>query len=333
MSNIFVTGSAGFIGYHVCRRLLRDGHRVVGYDAMTDYYDPALKRDRHQRLAESPQFTPVIAPLEDFKTLKSALHDHQAEVVIHLAAQAGVRYSLENPRAYVDSNLVGSFNLLECARGMSLRHLLLASTSSVYGANDKIPFGECDRADEPLTLYAATKKSMELMAHSYSHLFRIPTTVFRFFTVYGPWGRPDMAAFKFVSSILRGEPIEIYGEGNMSRDFTFIDDLVESIVRLTTVIPGPGTAVAEDSLSAQGPHRVVNIGGGQPVALLEFVNTIEAALGKKAIRNMLPMQSGDVPRTYANPNLLFALTNYKPATDVSTGIRAFVDWYRTYYRI
>ena len=253
------------------------------------------------------------------------------DVIIHLAAQAGVRYSLENPKAYLDSNLVGSWNVLELAKNAGVSHLMLASTSSVYGANDKIPFGESDKADEPLTFYAASKKAMELMAHSYSHLYRLPTTAFRFFTVYGPWGRPDMALFKFVKAMLEDEEIEIYGEGLMSRDFTYIDDLVSGIIALSRIAPNESNRVTAagvcDTLSHQAPFRVVNIGGGQPVGLMDFVKTIEKVLGKPARRKMLPMQQGDVPRTYASPDLLMALTGQKPEIGLEEGVSAFIDWY------
>ncbi len=330
--NYFITGTAGFVGFHLARRLLADGHRVTGFDGMTPYYDVNLKRRRHAILSAHAGFSEVIGRLEDAEALSRALDGAQADIVVHLAAQAGVRYSLENPQAYVDSNLTGSWNLLEAVRRAAPRHLLLASSSSIYGANGKVPFAETDRADEPLTLYAATKKSMEVMAHSQAHLHRIPTTAFRFFTVYGPWGRPDMALFKFVDAILHGRPIEIYGEGRMSRDFTFIDDLIEGIVRLADLPPDEANRVTrpdvEDSLSQQAPFRVVNIGGGQPIELLRFVDTVESAIGKPAIRRMLPMQKGDVPRTYASAELLEALTGYRPATSVAVGVRAFVDWYR-----
>jgi UDP-glucuronate 4-epimerase len=252
-------------------------------------------------------------------------------VIIHLAAQAGVRYSLENPKAYLDSNLVGSWNVLELAKNAGVRHLMLASTSSVYGANEKIPFGEGDKADEPLTFYAASKKAMELMAHSYSHLYKVPTTAFRFFTVYGPWGRPDMALFKFVKAMLEDSEIEIYGEGLMSRDFTYIDDLVSGIIGLSHVVPSEDNRVTtsgiEDTLSHQAPFRVVNIGGGQPIGLMDFVDTIEKVMGKPAAKKMLPMQQGDVPRTYASPDLLVALTGQKPEIGLEEGVRAFVEWY------
>jgi UDP-glucuronate 4-epimerase len=273
--------------------------------------------------------------LEDDKRLGAIFEAAGAEVVVHLAAQAGVRYSLENPRAYVDSNIVGTFNLLELARRAPPRHLLIGSTSSVYGANPEMPFRENDRADHPLTLYSASKKATELMAHSYAHLWGIPTTVLRFFTVYGPWGRPDMALFKFVDAILNDRAIDVFGEGRMSRDFTYVDDLVEAIVRLVPCVPTRGPQQQSDdgdSLSPVAPYRVVNIGRGQPVNVAEFVDAIETATGKKAKRNLAPMQPGDAPDTFASCDLLEALTGYRPATPVSEGVAAFVQWYRSYMR-
>lgn len=329
-----ITGTAGFIGFHLAKRLLDAGHFVTGFDGMTRYYDVRLKEARHALLERSNGFRAVIGQLEDAAALQQAAELAEPEVIVHLAAQAGVRYSLENPKAYVDANLVGSWNVLELAKACEVRHLMLASTSSVYGANDEVPFAEADKTDEPLTLYAATKKAMEAMAHSYAHLWKIPTTAFRFFTVYGPWGRPDMALFKFVDAIEKGEAIDVYGEGNMRRDFTYVEDLVEAIVRLVPVAPSEDNRViAEgiiDTLSKQGPFRIVNIGGGQPVGLLDFIAAIEQALGKPAVRNLLPMQKGDVPQTYAAPDLLKALTGYVPQTDVPTGVRNFVEWYRTW---
>lgn len=326
-----VTGTAGFIGFHLAKRLLEEGHSVTGFDGMTPYYDVTLKERRHAILASYDRFTPVIAMLEDKAALEDAVAKKAPDVIVHLAAQAGVRYSLENPKAYVDSNLVGSWNILELARSIQPRHLLLASTSSIYGASSAVQFHETEKADEPMTLYAATKKSMELMAHSYSHLFRVPTTCFRFFTVYGPWGRPDMALFKFVDAINNNRPIEIYGEGRMSRDFTYIDDLVEAITRLCSIVPDETNRVAQagvvDTLSPNAPFRVVNIGGGQPVELMRFVELVEQATGRKATRKMLPMQPGDVPRTYASPALLSALTGFVPTVDVEEGVRRFVEWY------
>ncbi|MBZ9794031.1 NAD-dependent epimerase/dehydratase family protein, partial [Rhizobium sp. 3T7] len=313
----FITGTAGFIGFHLARRLLQDGHEVVGFDGMTHYYNIKLKHMRNAALAQFPAFRPVTAMLEDRKALEEAVASATPDVMVHLAAQAGVRYSLENPKAYLTSNLEGSWNILEIAKDVGVNHLMLASTSSIYGANPSIPFRETDRADEPLTFYAATKKSMELMAHSYAHLHKVPTTAFRFFTVYGPWGRPDMALFKFVKNMLEDQPIEIYGEGRMSRDFTYIDDLVEAVVRLSSVAPSEANRVADErveTLSRQAPFRIVNIGGGQPENLMTFVETVEKALGQSAKRQMLPMQKGDVPRTFASPDLLLALTGYKPET-------------------
>jgi UDP-glucuronate 4-epimerase len=330
-----VTGTAGFIGFHLARRLLEDGHAVVGFDGMTRYYDPALKEARNRILESYPDFIFVTGMLEDAATLRRATELANPDIIIHLAAQAGVRYSLENPGAYIQSNVVGSTNLLELAKEIRPRHLLLASTSSVYGANPDVPFRESDHTDAPLSIYAGTKKAMEAIAHSYSHLFHIPTTAFRFFTVYGPWGRPDMALFKFVNAILNDKPIEVYGEGRMSRDFTYIDDLVEAIVRLVDVppiqvVPTDGNAFDPAALA---PFRIVNIGGGTPVGLMEFIEAIEAALGRKAVRKMLPMQPGDVPRTFADPSVLKSLTGYVPSTPVKTGVEAFVDWYCDYHKM
>jgi UDP-glucuronate 4-epimerase len=325
-----ITGTAGFIGFHLARRLLDAGHFVVGFDAMTEYYDIRLKRARHAILERSNGFQAVIGYLEDTEALKRAADRAEPEVIVHLAGQAGVRYSIENPRAYVDANLIGSFNVLELAKERKVGHLLMASTSSVYGANVKMPFSEHDKADWPMTLYAATKKAMEGMAHSHAHLFGVPTTLFRFFTVYGPWGRPDMALYKFVDAILAGRPIEIYGEGRMKRDFTYIDDLVEAIVRLIGAVPKIGEPVGPeglDTLSPVAPWRVVNIAGGTSVGLIEFIEAIEAALGQRAEKILLPMQPGDVRETFADPSLLEVLTEFKPTTDVATGVRAFVDWY------
>lgn len=332
---IFITGSAGFIGYHLARRLLEDGHRVHGYDGMTAYYDVSLKRARLAQLTPSNSFSFTEALLEDRANLEAAVADFAPDVVIHLAAQAGVRYSIDAPRTYLDSNLTGTFNLLEVLRQTGTQHLLFASTSSVYGGNETVPFGETDRTDFPVSLYAATKKAGEAMSHAYAHLFGLPTTCFRFFTVYGPWGRPDMALFKFVSAIERDEPIDVYGEGHMQRDFTYIDDLVEALTRLIPLPPIKDNPLdvtgGTDSLSPVAPWRSINIGGGQPVGLLPFIDTVEASLGKKAQRHLLPMQQGDVVQTHATPALLKALTGFVPSTSIESGVAAFVDWYSDYY--
>lgn len=333
----FVTGSAGFIGFHLCKRLLDDGHEVHGYDGMTPYYDINLKKSRLDILQSYGLYRHTTALLEDYQALLSAATASSPHTIIHLAAQAGVRYSLENPHAYVTSNIVGSFNILEVARELGIDHLMLASTSSVYGANEKIPFAETDKTDEPMTLYAATKKSMEVMAHSYAHLWKIPTTCFRFFTVYGPYGRPDMALFKFVKAAQTDETIDVYGHGNQMRDFTYIDDLIEAIIRLIAIKPGEDNRLDEieehETLSKIAPYRIVNLGGGQPIGLLEFVETVEEALNKPLARNMLPMQKGDVPRTYASPKLLQRLTDFTPKIAIKEGIIKFIDWFKSYYRI
>jgi UDP-glucuronate 4-epimerase len=327
-----ITGTAGFIGYHLAQRLLADGHQVTGFDAVTDYYDVRLKEARLAKLAENQSFRFVKGQLEDQSALQRAADLGEPEVIVHLAAQAGVRYSIDAPRTYVDSNLLGSWTVLELARQIQPKHLLIASTSSVYGANTEMPFGEMQKADTPMSLYAATKKSMEAMAHSYSHLFGVPTTAFRFFTVYGPWGRPDMALFKFVDATLKGEPIDVYGQGKMARDFTYVSDLVEAITRLVDVVPGETNRVAQiDSLSPVAPYRVVNIAGGNSTALMDYIATMEEAVGKKAVLNMMEMQQGDVPATSADPSLLKALTGYAPATSVRDGVHEFVRWYREYY--
>jgi UDP-glucuronate 4-epimerase len=325
----FVTGTAGFIGFHLAQRLLEQGHQVVGYDGMTSYYDVRLKEARHALLQRNERFRAHIAPLEDMERLTRAVEEAEPEVIVHLAAQAGVRYSLENPRAYVDANLVGAFNILELARITKPRHLLMASTSSVYGANAEVPFLESERADHPLTLYAATKKANEAMAHSYAHLWSLPTTLFRFFTVYGPWGRPDMAPFKFVDAIEKGRPIDVYNHGDMERDFTYVDDLVEAIVRLVDCVP---RIDADDpSVSPAAPWRIVNIGRGEPINLMDFIAAIERATGKQAIRNYLEMQPGDMQRTFADASLLERVTGYRPQTSIEEGVAALVAWHRSYY--
>jgi UDP-glucuronate 4-epimerase len=320
-----ITGTAGFIGFHLAQRLLADGHAVTGIDGITPYYDQALKRARLARLAGSAQFTAHELMLEQAGPLADIVAAAAPEIVVHLAAQAGVRYSIENPRAYIDSNIIGTFNLLEALRARPCRHLLAASTSSVYGANKQQPFEEGHSTDQPVSLYAATKKATEAIAYSYAQLFRIPTTMMRLFTVYGPWGRPDMALFKFTKSIIAGTPIEVYGAGKMTRDFTYVDDVVEAITRLADRAPEAGDAKA--------PYRVVNVGGGRPVGLEDFIALIETAIGRKAVRRDLPMQQGDVPATWACTALLEQLTGFRPATPLSVGVPAFVEWYRAYHRV
>lgn len=330
---VLVTGSAGFIGFHLCRRLLADGHEIVGVDNFSAYYDPALKEARNAELERHHNaFSVHRVGLEDKAALDAVWDEAKPDAVVHLAAQAGVRYSIDHPETYVSANLIGTFNVLEAARRTPPKHLLAASTSSAYGANTEMPFRETDRAVHPLTLYAATKGATELMGHSYSHLFNVPTTFFRFFTVYGPWGRPDMALFKFTRAILEGRPIEIYGQGQMSRDFTYIDDLVESIVRLIPLAP-EAADLPGDTLSPAAPFRMINIGGGMPTGLMDYVTALEEALGMEAKKTFLPMQDGDVPATFASADLLEALIGYKPSTQVSEGVPAFVRWYREHYGV
>ena len=333
MRKVLVTGTAGFIGFHLARLLLDEGFRVQGFDGMTDYYDVRLKQRRHQILLQNPNFTTVEARLEDRDALDRMADDFQPEVIVHLAAQAGVRYSLEAPRDYIDSNVIGTFNVMEVARRLKVQHLLMASTSSVYGANEAMPFAETDKADHQLTIYAATKKATESMGHAYAHLWNIPTTMFRFFTVYGPWGRPDMALYKFVEAILHDRPIDIYNHGEMFRDFTYVTDLVRAIHLLIDAVPVKGQPALGDSLSPVAPWRVVNIGNSDKVKLLDFVDAIEDALGRKAQRNYMAMQMGDVPATWANADLLRHLTGYAPKTAVKDGIAEFVSWYRNYYEV
>ena len=336
MRKVLITGTAGFIGFHLARLLLDEGFVVQGYDGMSDYYDVRLKQRRHQILLQNPNFVAVEAQLEDRATLDRVADAFQPTVIVHLAAQAGVRFSLEQPRAYIDANVVGTFNVMEVARRLKVDHLLMASTSSVYGANEAMPFAETDRADHQLTIYAATKKATEAMGHAYAHLWHIPTTMFRFFTVYGPWGRPDMALYKFVDAILHDRPIDIYNHGQMYRDFTYVTDLVRAIRLLIDAAPPmPGTAapVVGDSLSPAAPWRVVNIGNSDKVKLMDFVEAIEAATNRKATRNYMDMQPGDVPATWANASLLRSLTGYAPQTAVKDGIAAFVAWYREYYGV
>lgn len=330
---VLITGTAGFIGFHLARHLLAHGFRVHGFDGVTDYYDVALKQLRHQMLLQSPDFSMTEGMLEDQALLDATANDFAPEVIVHLAAQAGVRYSLENPRAYIDSNVVGTLNIMEAARRLEVGHLMMASTSSVYGANTEMPFIETEKSDTQLTIYAATKKANEAMAHSYAHLWGLPTTMFRFFTVYGPWGRPDLALYKFVDAILGDRPIDIYNHGDMYRDFTYIDDLVHGIRLLIDAVPErpvDGIVPEGDSLSPVAPFRIVNIGNSDKVRLLDFIDAIEDSLGKKAIRNYMDIQKGDVPATWADATLMRRLTGYRPQTDFRDGIASFVEWYREY---
>lgn len=332
MQNILVTGSAGFIGFHLTKALLAGGHQVTGIDNLNDYYDVSLK---HARLKEIDSFCDSHAIRQQYRFIKMDIADRQAmtalfaenafDRVIHLAAQAGVRYSITNPHAYVDANLVGFVNVLEGCRQQQTAHLIYASSSSVYGMNTKIPFSTDDRIDHPISLYAATKKANELMAHTYSHLYGIPTTGLRFFTVYGPWGRPDMAYFSFTKAILEGRTIDVFNNGEMQRDFTYIDDIVEGIVRLKDKLPD---AQRSEFTNAHARYKIYNIGNNRPIRLERFIQAIEAATGKIAIRNNLPMQPGDVPATYADVSDLMADVDFKPKTEIEVGIRHFVDWYQ-----
>jgi UDP-glucuronate 4-epimerase len=332
---VFITGTAGFIGFHLAQLLLAEGFRVGGYDGMTDYYDVSLKRRRHSMLLQHEGFSATEAMLEDDAKLWETVEQFSPDVIVHLAAQAGVRYSLENPRAYLDSNVIGTFNVMEAVRRLKVRHLLMASTSSVYGANEDMPFKETEKADTQLTIYAATKKANESMAHAYAHLWDLPTTMFRFFTVYGPWGRPDLALFKFVDAILNDRPVDVYNHGDMYRDFTYVDDLVRGVRLLIDAVPSRPASAAKiaqgDSLSPVAPFRIVNIGNSTKVRLLDFIDAIEAELGRKAIRNYLPMQMGDVPATWADASLLQELTGYRPQTDFRVGVAEFVAWFRDYH--
>ena len=333
-----VTGAAGFIGYHISKRLLDEGWRVLGLDCMSDYYDVSLKERREGMLLQNAFYRSVHGKVEVPNVLMDLFEEERPDVVIHLAAQAGVRYSIENPRAYLESNINGTFELLEAARAFPPEHMLLASTSSAYGANEEMPYKETTKADSQMSFYAATKKSTENMAHSYAHLFDLPITMFRFFTVYGPWGRPDMALFKFTKAILNGDAIEVYNHGNMTRDFTYIDDLVKGMRLLIDASPADNNLLLEnanviDCKSDVAPFRVVNIGNSKPEKLTDFIKAIEEAIGKKAIINLLPMQPGDVAATWADTRLLEILTQYKPDTDVQSGIKKFVQWYRHYYEV
>ncbi len=331
---ILITGSAGFIGFFLAKALLARGDSVIGIDNLNDYYDPALKRARLQDLEQfaqvqqaSQRYTFIPMDMADRAGMAQLFERHAFDAVVNLGAQAGVRYSIDNPNAYVDSNVVGFVNVLEGCRHSGVKHLVYASSSSVYGMNVKQPFSTADRVDYPISLYAATKKSNELMAHTYSHLFNIPTTGLRFFTVYGPWGRPDMAYFKFTQAILAGKPIDVYNHGDMLRDFTYIDDIIEGVVRIIDRIPQPQVNA---TTTVQVPYKIYNIGNNQPVTLRRFITALETALGQKAVENHLPMQPGDVPVTYADVDELIADVGFKPATEVEDGLERFVHWYRNY---
>src|SRR5690554_4157385 len=331
---VLVTGAAGFIGMHVSEVLLARGDEVLGLDNLNDYYDPKLKEARLARLAAHAKFRFVRMDVGDRDGMERLFAEEGFDRVVHLAAQAGVRYSLQNPHAYVDSNLVGFMNILEGCRHNSVAHLAYASSSSVYGGNEKMPFSEHDSVDHPVSLYAATKKANELMAHTYSHLFALPTTGLRFFTVYGPWGRPDMALFLFTKNILEGRPIDVFNHGRHTRDFTYIDDIVEGVIRTLDRVPGPDPdydPLQPNPSSSAAPYRVYNIGNSQPVQLLRYIEVLEECLGRKAERNLLPLQPGDVPDTFADVGDLQRDTGYRPSTPIETGVRNFVDWYRAYH--
>jgi UDP-glucuronate 4-epimerase len=333
---ILVTGAAGFIGARLSERLLARGDTVLGYDNVNDYYDPSLKEARLHRLEGQPGFSLIRGSLEDRPALEAAFDGFAPQRVVNLAAQAGVRYSLQNPHAYVDSNIVGFMNILEACRHRGVEHLVYASSSSVYGGNRKLPFAVEDSVDHPLSLYAASKKANELMAHTYSHLYRLPTTGLRFFTVYGPWGRPDMALFQFTQRILAGEPIDLFNNGQHTRDFTYIDDIVEGVIRTLDRVPGPDPhydPLSPNPATSDAPYRVYNIGNNAPVQLLDYIEVLEDALGKKAQRRLLPLQPGDVPDTFADVSALQRDVGYAPSTPIQVGIARFVTWYRDYYRV
>jgi UDP-glucuronate 4-epimerase len=336
VDKILVTGAAGFIGFHLARRLLSEGHEVLGLDNMNEYYDVRLKEDRLAQLEPFDHFKFCLLDLADRDGMAKLFRKENPSIVVHLAAQAGVRYSIENPHAYIDSNLVGFTNILEGCRHNAVKHLVFASSSSVYGANTLMPFSVHHNVDHPISLYAATKKANELMAHTYSALYKLPCTGLRFFTVYGPWGRPDMALFLFTKAILEGKPIEVYNNGKMRRDFTYIDDIIEGIHRIMRHIPAPAQSWnggRPDPSRSYAPYRIYNIGNNKPVELLQFIRILETTIGKEARKTLLPMQAGDVPATYADVDDLIADVGFKPATPIEDGIGRFVAWYRDYYGI
>ena len=333
---ILVTGAAGFIGYHLTERLLKEGHYVTGLDNLNDYYDVTLKEARLNRIKGNKNFVFIKENLHHAGGMKKAFEEGKFEVVINLAAQAGVRYSLINPQAYIDSNITGFVNILEGCRYNDVKHLIYASSSSVYGANTKMPFSTHHNVDHPISLYAASKKSNELMAHTYSSLFKIPTTGLRFFTVYGPWGRPDMALFLFTKAILEGRPIDVFNNGKMKRDFTYIDDIVEGIARLINLPPSPNSGwsgTTPDPSSSFAPYKIYNIGNNRPVELLRFIEVLEENIGREAEKNFLPIQKGDVEATFADINDLMNHVGYKPSTPIETGIKNFVEWYKSFYKV
>lgn len=332
---ILVTGAAGFVGFHLSQRLLSENHQVIGIDNLNDYYEVTLKEDRLAQLKDRDNFIFHKLDLADRDGIDKLFDRYQIEMVVNLAAQAGVRYSIQNPRAYIDSNLNGFGNILEGCRHHHVQHLVYASSSSVYGANTKIPFSVRDNVDRPISLYAATKKANELMAHTYSHLYQIPTTGLRFFTVYGPWGRPDMAPMLFTKAILAGKPIDVFNYGKMQRDFTYVDDIIEGVVRVMHKIPQPNPDLVEDipdPAISKAPYRIYNIGNNQPIELMYFIEVLEKCLGIEAQKNILPMQPGDVPRTYADVADLVRDVGFKPDTSIEVGVERFVDWYRSYYQ-
>ncbi|MGQ0533585.1 MAG: NAD-dependent epimerase [Caulobacteraceae bacterium] len=336
MKPVLVTGAAGFIGYHLSDRLLREGRTVIGLDNLSDYYSVELKQARVKQLQEKPGFTFAKMGLEEARLLEALFAEHEFDLVYNLAAQAGVRYSLVNPQAYVKANIEGFANVLECCRHNKTKHLVFASSSSVYGAGTKMPFSVHQNVDHPLSVYAATKKANELLAHSYAHLYRLPVTGLRFFTVYGPWGRPDMMMFLFTKAILAGQPIDVFNHGQMQRDFTYVDDIVESLVRVGDRIPQPNpnwNGNAPDPGTSNAPYQLYNIGNHSPVKLLEVIEVLEHAIGKKAIKNMLPMQPGDVPATFADVDDLARDVDFAPRTPIEVGVKRFVEWYRGYYGV
>ena len=332
---VFVTGSSGFIGFHLSKKLLEKGYSIHGFDSMNKYYDVKIKKARLKILKKYKKFSFTKNKLENKKILTDSILRFKPTIIIHLAAQAGVRYSIENPKAYMDSNITGTYNIIELAKKINIKHLLIASSSSVYGANKKLPFTEIDKTETQLSIYAATKKSTESIAHSYSNIWRVPITMLRFFTVYGPWGRPDMALFKFTKGIINKKKIDIYNNGKMYRDFTFIDDIVNGITALINKAPNLNQLgkMRNDSLSPVAPFRILNIGNTKKVFLLDFINELEKQLGKKAIRNYMKMQKGDVKITVSNTSLLRKITNYNPKTNYKTGIKKFLEWYLFYYKI